>query len=279
MGKAPSTISHSEGKRVVTVAANVQGRSNGEVTADALKLAQAMDYPPGYGLRLAGAGQDQKELFTEMLIALVSGIGLMYLILVIQFSSFIAPLGVMLSLPLSLIGVVIALLLTGGTLNLMSFIGIIMLMGLVAKNAILLLDAARKEEAGGIDREQALMHAGRVRLRPILMTTFALIAGMMPVALGLGEGGEFYQPLAVSIIGGTITSTLLTLLVVPSFYDSIEGASERMRAKIRARSVRFHPFLALVVTMLEALSTLLLLRFVLRSLAGGWFWMRRRPGA
>jgi multidrug efflux pump subunit AcrB len=265
MGKAPSTISHSEGKRVVTVAANVQGRSNGEVTADALKLAQAMDYPPGYGLQLAGAGQDQKELFTEMLIALVSGIGLMYLILVIQFSSFIAPLGVMLSLPLSLIGVVIALLLTGGTLNLMSFIGIIMLMGLVAKNAILLLDAARKEEAGGVSREEALMHAGRVRLRPILMTTFALIAGMMPVALGLGEGGEFYQPLAVSIIGGTITSTLLTLLVVPSFYDSIESASERMRAKIRARSARYHAGLSVVVTMLEALATLLLLRFVWRS--------------
>ena len=279
MGKAPSTISHSEGKRVVTVAANVQGRSNGEVTADALKLAQAMDYPPGYGLQLAGAGQDQKELFTEMLIALVSGIGLMYLILVIQFSSFTAPLGVMLSLPLSLIGVVIALLLTGGTLNLMSFIGIIMLMGLVAKNAILLLDAARKEEASGINREEALMHAGRVRLRPILMTTFALIAGMMPVALGLGEGGEFYQPLAVSIIGGTITSTLLTLLVVPSFYDSIESASERMRAKIQARGQRYHESLALVVTMLEALMALLLLRFVWRSLLGGWMWMRRRANA
>jgi HAE1 family hydrophobic/amphiphilic exporter-1 len=184
----------------------------------------------------------------------------------------------MLSLPLSLIGVVIALLLTGGTLNLMSFIGIIMLMGLVAKNAILLLDAARKEEASGIDREEALMHAGRVRLRPILMTTFALIAGMMPVALGLGEGGEFYQPLAVSIIGGTITSTLLTLLVVPSFYDSIESARERMLAKIQARSTRYHAGLSLVVTMLEALATLLLLRFVWRSLESAWVWMRRRPG-
>ena len=102
----------------------------------------------------------------------------------------------------------------------MSFIGVIMLMGLVAKNAILLLDCARKEEAQGVDREEALMHAGRVRLRPILMTTFALIAGMMPVAIGLGEGGEFYRPMAVAIIGGTITSTLLTLLVVPTFYDS-----------------------------------------------------------
>jgi HAE1 family hydrophobic/amphiphilic exporter-1 len=109
------------------------------------------------------------------------------------------------------------------------------------------------------------------------MTTFALIAGMMPVALGLGEGGEFYQPLAVSIIGGTITSTLLTLLVVPSFYDSIESASERMRAKIRARSARYHAGLSLVVTLLEALATLLLLRFVWRSLEAAWVWMRRRP--
>jgi predicted RND superfamily exporter protein len=161
----------------------------------------------------------------------------------------------------------------------MSFIGIIMLMGLVAKNAILLLDAARKEEATGIDREEALMHAGRVRLRPILMTTFALIAGMIPVALGLGEGGEFYQPLAVSIIGGTITSTLLTLLVVPSFYDSIENASERMRAKIQARSQRYHLALALALTLVEALLTLLLLRFVWRSLASVWMWARRRSHA
>jgi len=151
-----------------------------------------------------------------------------------------------------------------------------MLMGLVAKNAILLLDAARKEEAGGVNREDALMHAGRVRLRPILMTTFALIAGMMPVALGLGEGGEFYQPLAVSIIGGTITSTFLTLLVVPSFYDSIESASERMRTKIQTRSLRYPAALSLVVTLLEALATLLLLRFVWRSVQAGSARLRRR---
>jgi HAE1 family hydrophobic/amphiphilic exporter-1 len=139
---------------------------------------------------------------------------------VIQFNSFTAPLAVMLSLPLSLIGVVLALILTKGTLNLMSLIGVIMLMGLVAKNAILLLDATRQEEAAGIDREEALMHAGRKRFRPILMTTLALIAGMMPVAIGIGEGGEFYRPMAVAIIGGTITSTLLTLLVVPTASNS-----------------------------------------------------------
>ena len=167
-----------------------------------------------------------------MVIALIMGIAVMYLVLVMQFGSFTAPLPVMLSLPLSLIGVVLALLITGGTLNLMSLIGVIMLMGLVAKNAILLLDCARKEEEQGVDREEALMHAGRMRLRPILMTTFALIAGMMPVAIGMGEGGEFYRPMAVAIIGGTITSTLLTLLVIPSFYDSIEIKRDRCGAQV-----------------------------------------------
>src|SRR5690349_23966864 len=177
-----------------------------------------------------------------MFIALIMGIALMYLVLVMQFSSFTAPLPVMLSLPLSLIGVVLALRVTGGSLNLMSFIGVIMLMGLVAKNAILLLDCARKEEAQGVDREEALMHAGRVRLRPILMTTFALIAGMMPVAIGMGEGGEFYRPMAVAIIGGTITSTFLTLLVIPSFYDSVELNTDRARLKFEARAVMYKPF-------------------------------------
>jgi predicted RND superfamily exporter protein len=182
-----------------------------------------------------------------------------------QFGSFTAPVPVMMSLPLSLIGVVLALLATGGTLNLMSFIGVIMLMGLVAKNAILLLDCARKEEAQGVDREEALMHAGRVRLRPILMTTFALIAGMTPIAIGLGEGGEFYRPMAVAIIGGVITSTVLTLLVIPSFYDSIEIARERAVLKARARAALTNPAVAFAVTFAEALFALTMLRALYRA--------------
>ncbi|MBV6325662.1 efflux RND transporter permease subunit [Duganella violaceipulchra] len=264
MGKGPSTIEHKNGKRTVTVSANVQGRSPGEVNADAMKLANAIDYPPGYGLDQGGDGKHQSELFTEMGIALVMGIGLMYLILVMQFGSFTAPVAVMLSLPLSLIGVVLALLVTGSTLNLMSFIGVIMLMGLVAKNAILLLDAARKREEEGYGREDALMHAGRMRLRPILMTTFALIAGMFPVALGLGEGGEFYRPLAIAIIGGTITSTILTLLVVPTFYDSIEIAKDRAIAKFHRRAVRWTAGPALVMTLIEGVLTLIFVRLVFR---------------
>lgn len=279
MGKGPSAISHANGKRTITVSANAQGRSNGEVTADAVKLAKTFEYPPGYGMDLGGAGQDQRELGKQMGIALVSGIGLMYLILVVQFSSFTAPLAVMLSLPLSLIGVVLALLVSGSTINLMSMIGVIMLMGLVAKNAILLLDATRAQEKQGVDREDALMHAGRVRLRPILMTTFALIAGMLPVAIGLGEGGEFYRPLAIAIIGGTITSTLLTLLVVPTFYDSIEIARDRMVAKFHGRALRWNGFVAFIATFAEALCTLLMLRMLLRQVLQARAWIQKRRGA
>jgi len=264
LGKGPSQIQHADGKRTITVSANAQGRSPGEVTAEAKKLAEKINFPPGFGLELAGSARDQQVVFTAMITALLSGVALMYFVLVIQFNSFTAPLGVMLSLPLSLIGVVLALLMTGGTLNLMSLIGVIMLMGLVAKNAILLLDATRQEEAAGIGREEALMHAGRKRFRPILMTTFALIAGMLPVAIGIGEGGEFYRPMAVAIIGGTITSTVLTLLVVPSFYDSIEIAKDRMFAKFHRRVPRWSFLGAFLMTFVEALITLIGLRLVYR---------------
>ncbi len=266
MSKGPAKIEHNDGKRMITVSANVEGRSAGQVNSDAISIAKAIDFPDGFGIQLGGDAREQQELFTEMIIALVMGIGLMYFILVVQFSSFTAPLAVMMSLPLSLIGVVLALLLTGGTINLMSLIGVIMLMGLVAKNAILLLDCARKHEALGHGREESLMYAGRKRLRPILMTTFALIAGMMPVAIALGEGGEFYRPLAVAIIGGTITSTLLTLLVVPTFYDSIEISRDRLFAKLRSRATHMNVVLAFVITMLEALMTVLFLRWIFRQL-------------
>jgi HAE1 family hydrophobic/amphiphilic exporter-1 len=265
MGKGPSKIEHNDGKRMVAVAANVQGRSAGEVTSDAMKIAKAIDFPPGYGLELGGASRDEQDLFTDMGIALISGIGLMYLVLVMQFGSFLAPIPVMMSLPLSLIGVVVSLIVTHGTLNLMSFIGVIMLMGLVAKNAILLLDCARKREAEGYDREDALMYAGRQRLRPILMTTFALIAGMMPVAIGVGDGGEFYRPMAVAIIGGTITSTLLTLLVVPTFYDSIEIWWERTVENYHRRAERWNTAFAFMTMLIQELLLIITLGFIVRA--------------
>ena len=277
MGKGPSGIEHKDGNRTISVSANAQGRSAGEVTKDAMKLADTFDFPPGYGRELGGQGKNQNDLMFNMVVALASGIALMYMILVIQFGSFTAPIAVMISLPLSLIGVVLALKMTSQSLNLMSMIGILMLMGLVAKNAILLLDAARRREADGLDREKALMDAGRMRLRPILMTTFALIAGMLPVALGLGEGGEFYRPLAIAIIGGTITSTILTLLVVPTFYDSIEISRDRMFAKFNHRAERYNSLLAFLVTFVEMILTLLLVRFVYRLLMKGLRKVTGRP--
>jgi HAE1 family hydrophobic/amphiphilic exporter-1 len=278
MGKGPSTIKHKDGKRVISVSANVEGRSPGEVTSDAMKLVKDIDFPPGYGLALGGAGKDMEEVFGAMGIALIAGIGLMYLILVMQFGSFTAPVGVMLSLPLSLIGVVLGLLATNSTINLMSLIGVIMLMGLVAKNAILLLDAARKRQEEGYSREDALMYAGRMRLRPILMTTFALIAGMLPVAIGLGEGGEFYRPMAIAIIGGTITSTVLTLLMVPTFYDSIEISKDRMGVKFRNRAARWPVAVAGLVTLGEAILTVTLLRFVYRLIMKAVYKLTGRGG-
>ncbi len=266
MGKGPAAIRHLNGMRTISVTANVEGRSAGEVNKDAQKIAKEMDFPPGFGMDVGGAGKDQNEVFGAMGIALLAGIGLMYLVLVMQFGSFTAPGAVMLSLPLSLIGVVLGLLFTHNTLNLMSLIGVIMLMGLVAKNAILLLDAARKQEEEGISREDALMNAGRMRLRPILMTTFALIAGMMPVAIGWGDGGQFYAPMAVAIIGGTVTSTLLTLLVVPTFYDSIEIAKDRMIAKFHRRDERWGAAPAFVMTFVEAILALVFVRLVFRLL-------------
>jgi HAE1 family hydrophobic/amphiphilic exporter-1 len=279
MGKGPGQIQHGDGKRTITVSANAQGRSPGEITAEAVKLAKNIAFPPGFGIELAGSARDQQVVFTAMLTALLSGIALMYFVLVIQFNSFTAPMGVMLSLPLSLIGVVVALILTRGTLNLMSLIGVIMLMGLVAKNAILLLDATRQEEDAGIDREEALMHAGRKRFRPILMTTLALIAGMMPVAIGVGEGGEFYRPMAVAIIGGTITSTLLTLLVVPTFYDSIEVTRDSLIARFPVRRRRWTIVGAILLTAVEVL--LLIVGFLTLTIflywVAEWLFRRVRP--
>ena len=148
----------------------------------------------------------------------------MYMILVVQFGSFLDPIAILISLPLSLIGVMGALAITGNTINLMSLIGVILLCGIVAKNAILLIDFAKwARERNGMPLREALIEAGAIRLRPILMTTFALIAGMIPVALGGGEGGQFRAPLGVAVIGGVVTSTVLTLLVIPTFYEIFDN--------------------------------------------------------
>jgi HAE1 family hydrophobic/amphiphilic exporter-1 len=230
----PAQIDHLNRERVVTVGANVQGRSLGEVSGDIMARVSGIELPPGYEVSLGGQVEDQNEIFVQIFIALALAVMLMYLILVVQFESFLDPIAIMISLPLSLIGVVVALLVTGDTLNIMSMIGVMLLMGIVAKNAILLIDFAKWGRERGMERREALIEAGRIRLRPIMMTTFALIAGMVPVALGLGEGADFRAPLGRAIIGGVITSTLLTLLVIPTVYEILDETKEWSLARIRS---------------------------------------------
>jgi hydrophobic/amphiphilic exporter-1 (mainly G- bacteria), HAE1 family len=218
----PAQIDHLDRAKVVTVQANTQDRSLSEVLADIdTRLAPIIaEMPEGYRITQGGEAKDQAEVFGQVFAALGTAVLLMYLILVMQFGSFIDPLAILMSLPLSLIGVVLALLVTKDTLNIMSLIGVILLMGIVAKNAILLIDFAKwSRERDGLSLRDALIEGGAIRLRPILMTTFALIAGMLPVAIGAGEGADFRAPLGRAVIGGVITSTFLTLIAIPTFYE------------------------------------------------------------
>ena len=235
-GVGPAQIEHLDGSRVVTIGANAEGRPLSAVVGDIEKRIGKIQMPSGYTRKQGGETEDQKEVFGRILIALATAIMLMYFILVVQFGSFLEPVPIMASLPMSLIGVMLAMLVTGSTLNLMSMIGVIMLMGIVAKNAILLIDFAKHAEKQGMTREEAIVEAGGVRLRPIVMTSVAIIAGMIPVAIGSGEGGDFRAPLGRAVIGGVITSTVLTLLVIPTFYDIITRWRDAIIRRVRRKT-------------------------------------------
>jgi HAE1 family hydrophobic/amphiphilic exporter-1 len=240
-GVGPAQIDHLDRDKVVIVQANVAGAPLTQVTEQIKARLGQLRLPPGYAITWGGESQDQAEVFTRIFTALGVAVLLMYLILVVQFGSFLDPLAILVSLPLSLIGVVLALWVTHDTLNIMSLIGVILLMGIVAKNAILLIDFAKWARERGLPLREALIEAGRIRLRPIIMTTLALIAGMIPVAIGHGEGADFRAPLGRAVIGGTITSTLLTLLVIPTVYEILDDFREWVAAKVGRRVAHPRP--------------------------------------
>jgi HAE1 family hydrophobic/amphiphilic exporter-1 len=219
----PSTIRRKDLQREVRISAGKSERSLGEVAADIEAAAAAMKLPPGYDVMPGGDSEELKKMFRNMLQTLFLAVIFIYLILASQFGSFFHPFAIMLSLPLSLVGVAVALLSTGDSLNIMSMIGLIMLMGLVTKNAILLVDFTNQARAKGTPRDEALIKAGSTRLRPIVMTTLAMIFGMLPLAFAIGAGAEMRAPMARAVIGGLITSTLLTLVVVPVVYTYLDG--------------------------------------------------------
>ncbi len=229
----PEQIKRLNMQRRISVYANAEGRPTGDVGADAEKIAKAMELPLGYRIEVGGEQQDMSELSSAALAALSLAVMFIYFVLASQFGSFLQPIAIMASLPLSLIGVLLALLVTGTTLNIFSIIGFIMLMGLVTKNAILLVDFTNHGLREGKPLHEAILEAGQVRLRPILMTTMAMIFGMLPMSIGAGTGGELLAPMGRAVIGGVITSTLLTLLVVPVLYTYIYGFTRRLKARWR----------------------------------------------
>jgi HAE1 family hydrophobic/amphiphilic exporter-1 len=229
---APAQIDRKNLQRIVSIGAtNVNDVSVSEASTNIRQALDGITLPPGYSIHLGGETEQLAETGGYAMESLLLAIILIFLILASQFESLTQPFAIMMSLPLSLVGVLLALLLTNSTLNIMSMIGVIMLMGLVTKNAILLIDNANERRRAGVERTQALIEAGAVRLRPIVMTTMAMIAGMTPVALALGEGGAFRAPMARAVIGGLITSTLLTLVVVPVAYSYLDGMASRVRRR------------------------------------------------
>ncbi|HET9233559.1 MAG TPA: efflux RND transporter permease subunit, partial [Candidatus Eisenbacteria bacterium] len=235
---SPQQIDRRDMKRVVWVEANYEGRSMTAVSRDISRQTAAMAIPAGYSIQLGGETQDFAETVGYILESLFLAVIFIYLVLASQFGSFLQPLAIMLSLPLSLVGVLIALLLSRGTFNIMSMIGLILLMGLVTKNAILLVDFTNKRRARGVDRASALIDAGEIRLRPIVMTTLAMIFGMLPLALALGSGAEFRAPMARAVIGGLITSSLLTLIVVPVVYTFLDDLGSRFVRRVTREESR-----------------------------------------
>ncbi|HYH00600.1 MAG TPA: efflux RND transporter permease subunit [Terriglobales bacterium] len=235
---SPSSIKRKDLRREVRVSASADGRALGDIMSDIEKASAQINLPAGYDIVQGGDAEELNTMFLNMFQALALAVIFIYLILASQFGSFLHPLSIMLSLPLSLVGVAIGLLMTRDTLNIMSMIGLIMLMGLVTKNAILLVDFANQARNEGLDRRSALIKAGTTRLRPIMMTTLAMIFGMLPLAFAIGAGAEMRAPMARAVIGGLVTSTMLSLIVVPVVYTYLDDLSLRRVRNFFSRKKR-----------------------------------------
>jgi HAE1 family hydrophobic/amphiphilic exporter-1 len=240
-GVGPNQVNRRELSREVAFSGNTYGRAGGDVSKDIQAIMADISLPDGYRYQFGGSTKNMKESFQYAVIAMAMAIIFIYMILASQFKSFLQPLALMTSLPLTLIGVVLALMMFGSTLSMFSVIGVIMLMGLVTKNAILLLDFAIRAREGllrhdgtrepALPRNDALLMAAKVRLRPILMTTLAMVFGMLPLALSVSEGSEQRAPMGQAVIGGVITSSLLTLVVVPVVYCYLDDLSQWLKRK------------------------------------------------
>lgn len=219
----PNQLTRENRNRMLLLSANAFDRDKSAITADLKETLKKLALPPGYTLKLGGDDEDMQSSFSTLTISLLLAIALVYMVLASQFESLAHPFAILLSLPFSIVGVLISLLLTGKAFGMTVFIGVIMLVGIVVKNAILLVDYTNTLRSRGLDLNQALLTAGPIRLRPILMTTIAMVLGMIPIALGIGTSSETNTPMAIAVIGGLLTSTLLTLVVVPVAYTYVDA--------------------------------------------------------
>ncbi len=230
-GEAPREIDHIDLQRKVTITGNIVGNNNQAVFAEVQNILDKYQLPDGYTFIQSGSKQDMEESFGYAISALLIGIAFIYLILTAQFRSFVLPIVIMIALPLSFVGVFVALFLSGTTLNMFSIIGIVMLMGLATKNGILLVDFIHQQLKEDVPLYEAIVAAGKTRLRPIVMTSAAMIFGMLPLALSVGDGSETRKPMAFAIIGGMTTSTILTLIVLPVIYVYVDKLSKWLTRK------------------------------------------------
>ena len=227
----PSNIDREQRRQQAKIGVDLApGYALGDVTAEVEKVVASVQMPATFEWGFAGDVELMQESAAAMGLAMILAVAFIYIVLASQFESFLQPFIIMLSLPLALVGALLLLLATGKNLGMPAMIGVVMLMGLVTKNAILLVDYTNQLRREGLSLKDALLKAGPVRLRPIVMTTVAMILGMLPSAVGTGDGSEFRAPISIATIGGLITSTLLTLVVVPVAYLLLEGAVARVKA-------------------------------------------------
>jgi HAE1 family hydrophobic/amphiphilic exporter-1 len=222
IARGPAEIRRVNQERVAIITADFAYGDLGAAVLEVERILDAVPMPAGIGAIVTGQSEEMEASFRSMKFALTLAIFLVYLVMASQFESLLHPFVILFTIPLALVGAVLALYLTGTSINVVAFIGVIMLAGIVVNNAIVLIDLINQLRTSGMEKHAAIMEAGKVRLRPILMTTTTTILGLVPMAIGVGEGAEVRTPMAITVIGGLLTSTLLTLVVIPVVYSLLD---------------------------------------------------------
>jgi HAE1 family hydrophobic/amphiphilic exporter-1 len=222
VARGPAEIRRIAQQRAAVVSANLAGRDLASASRDIETALARLDVPPSARVTLAGQNRELTESFGSLRFALLLAVFLVYLVMASQFESLLHPFVIMFTLPMAIVGVVLTLLVTGTSVNVMVLIGMVVLAGIVVNNGIVLIDYTKQLRSQGVAKVEALVESGRVRLRPILMTTLTSVLGLLPMAIGFGEGAEMRAPLALTLIGGLTTGTLLTLIVLPVVYATVD---------------------------------------------------------